>query len=99
MAFLMPLLLILIFGYALSLDVDNVSIVVVDHDKTALSRDFLTKINASRYFNITARPESSSMASEYLDDGAATLAIIIPPGWTEMVKSDKDAPVQLLLEE
>ena len=98
MAFLMPLLLILIFGYALSLDVDDVSIVVVDHDKTALSRDFLTKINASRYFNITARLKSSSRAAEYLDEGAATLAIIIPPGWTEMIKSDKDAPVQLLLD-
>ena len=98
MAFLMPLLLILIFGYALSLDVDDVRIVVVDHDKTPLSRDFITKINASRYFNITAYPESSIKASEYIDEGAATLAIIIPPGWTEKIKSDTDAPLQLLLD-
>ena len=98
MAFLMPLLLILMFGYALSLDVDNVSIVVVDHDKTPLSRDFLTRINASRYFNITAWPESSSKAIEYLDNGASTLAVIIPPGWTDKIKSDTDAPLQLLLD-
>lgn len=98
MAFLMPLLLILMFGYALSLDVDNVSIVVVDHDRTPLSRDFCTRMNASRYFNITAYPESSRRASEYLDNGSATLAIIIPPGWTERIKSDSDSPLQLLLD-
>ncbi|MBN2418765.1 MAG: ABC transporter permease [Deltaproteobacteria bacterium] len=98
MAFLMPVLLILMFGYALSLDVDNVSIVVVDHDKTPLSRDFLTRMNASRYFNITAYPETSSKAYEYLDEGTATLAIIIPPGWTDKVKSDTDAPVQMILD-
>ena len=98
MAFLMPLLLILMFGYALSLDVDNVSIVVVDHDKTPLSKDFLTRMNASRYFNITAYAENSSSASEYLDKGAATFAVIIPPGWTEKIKSDIDAPLQILLD-
>ena len=36
LAFALPLLLILLFGYALSLDVDNIKIVVVDRDKTAL---------------------------------------------------------------
>ena len=98
MAFLMPLLLILMFGYALSLDVDNVSIVVADHDKTPLSRDFITRLNASRYFNVSAYPENSDSASEYLDKGTATLAIIIPPGWTDKLKSDSDAPVQMLLD-
>ena len=98
MAFLMPLLLILMFGYALSLDVDNVSIVAVDHDKTPLSRDFLARMNASRYFYIAAYPESSRKASEYLDNGAATLAVIIPPGWTDRLKSDVDAPLQILLD-
>ncbi len=98
MAFLMPLLLILMFGYALSLDVDNVSVVVVDHDKTPLTRDFLTKLNASPYFNITAYPNTVSDASEYLDKGTATIALVFPPGWTDNIKSDKESPLQVLMD-
>ena len=98
MAFLMPLLLILMFGYALSLDVDNVSVVVVDHDKTLLTRDFLTKLDASPYFNITAYPNDASEAATYLDKGSATIALVFPPGWTDNIKSDSDSPLQVLMD-
>ena len=98
MAFLMPLLLILMFGYALSLDVDNVSVVVVDHDKTPLTRDFLTKLDASPYFNITAYPNDVSDAATYLDKGSATIALVFPPGWTDNIKSDSDSPLQVLMD-
>ncbi len=98
MAFLMPLLLILMFGYALSLDVDNVSVVVVDHDKTPLTRDFLTKLDASPYFNITAYPNDVSDAAIYLDKGNATIALVFPPGWTDNIKSDSDSPLQVLMD-
>jgi ABC-2 type transport system permease protein len=47
LAFAIPLLLILLFGYALSLDVDNVETVVVDQDRTNLSRDFIRRLDAS----------------------------------------------------
>ena len=42
LAFAIPLLLIILFGYALSLDVDNVETAIVDYDKTELSRDFIS---------------------------------------------------------
>ena len=50
LAFVIPLLLILLFGYALSLDVENIRTVVVDHDQTRESRDFIRKLDASVYF-------------------------------------------------
>jgi ABC-2 type transport system permease protein len=53
LAFFIPLLLILLFGYALSLDVENVKTIIVDHDKSPLSRDFIRKLDASAYFRIT----------------------------------------------
>ncbi|MDD5414981.1 MAG: ABC transporter permease, partial [Smithellaceae bacterium] len=40
LAFAIPLLLIILFGYALSLDVDHIPTIVVDYDRTELSRDF-----------------------------------------------------------
>ena len=67
LAFVIPLLLILLFGYALSLDVDSIKTVVVDHDKTSLSRDFIRKLGASSYFAIVGDLPNTERASTYLD--------------------------------
>ncbi|NLD39394.1 MAG: ABC transporter permease [Desulfatiglans sp.] len=98
MAFLMPLLLILLFGYALSLDVDNVSVVVVDHDRSPLTRELLSKLNASPYFNIMGYPDDVSSAASYLDRGSATIAIVFPPDFSEKIKSGNDSPVQIIMD-
>lgn len=98
LAFVLPLLLIFLFGYALSLDVDNVKTVVVDHDKTCLSRDFIRKLDASSYFKIIKQLPNTRAVTEYLDHGWTTMAVIIPPDWTEDIKSDREAPMQVLLD-
>lgn len=98
LAFFIPLLLILMFGYALSLDVDNVKTIVVDHDKTFLSRDFLQRLDASSYFNIIAYLPDSPSAVRYLDQGRTTMAVIIPAGWTNDIKADRESSIQVLLD-
>jgi ABC-2 type transport system permease protein len=98
LAFAIPLLLILLFGYALSLDVDNVKTVVTDHDRTSLSRDFIARLNASPYFRIVGYPDNPREVTRYLDRGRATMAIIIPPDWTEKLKADRESPLQVLLD-
>ena len=98
LAFFIPLLLILLFGYALSLDVENIRTVVVDHDKTPLSRDFIRELNASTYFKIIGYPANSSAAIEYIDRNQAILAIVIPPGWTAQLKSDRKSPLQVIID-
>jgi len=98
LAFIIPLLLILMFGYALSLDVDNIKTVVVDYDKTELSRDFICKLDASSYFNVIQHLSDTASAAGYLDQGRTTMAIIIPPDWTRDIKSDREAPLQVLLD-
>ena len=98
LAFFIPLLLILLFGYALSLDVENIRTVVVDHDKTPESRDFIRKLNASVYFKIIGHLTNSAAAIEYLDRNQAILAIVIPPGWTADLKSDRQSPLQVIID-
>ena len=88
LAFALPLLLILLFGYALSLDVDDVETVVVDHDNTDLSREFILRLDGSPYFHIGAHLPNISAATNYLDRGDAILAIIIPPNWARDIHSD-----------
>jgi ABC-2 type transport system permease protein len=98
LAFAIPLLLILLFGYALSLDVDNVETVVVDQDRTDLSRDFIRHLDASPYFRVKARLDDSRLVNDWLDRDRATVAIVIPPDWTENLRSDRAAPLQILLD-
>ena len=98
LAFFIPLLLILLFGYALSLDVENIRTVVVDHDKTQESRDFIRKLTASVYFKVIDHLENSSAAIESIDRNRAILAIIIPPRWTEDLKSDRKSPLQVIID-
>ena len=98
LAFIIPLFLILMFGYALRLDVESVKTVIVDYDKTRLSRDFIGKLKASSYFDVVNYLPSTNIATEYLDRGWTTMAIVIPPGWTRDIKADREVPLQVLLD-
>ncbi len=98
LAFAIPLLLILLFGYALSLDVEHIETVVVDQERTDLSRDFIRRLGASPYFRISGQfPDVRSVIQE-LDHGRTTLAVIIPPGWTADLRADRETTVQILLD-
>ncbi|MFH1350207.1 MAG: ABC transporter permease [Pseudomonadota bacterium] len=98
LAFAIPLLLILLFGYALSLDVNDIETVVVDHEKTDLSRDLIRHLEASSYFTIANHLPDTKAVIKYLDGGMAKLAIIIPPGWTADIRANREAPLQVLLD-
>jgi len=98
LAFFIPLFLILLFGYALSLDVNNIETVVVDQDRTDLSRDFIRRLDSSSYFEVKAFLPDAAGVAEYLDHGRAVMAIVIPPGWTESLRADRKTPLQILFD-
>jgi ABC-2 type transport system permease protein len=98
LAFIIPLLLILLFGYALSLDVEDIETVVVDYDHTRQSRDFIRRLDVSAYFNVIGHPIDRASAVQYLDHNRAILAIVIPPGWTEKLKADRKSPLQIIID-
>ena len=98
LAFIIPLLLIFLFGYALSLDVENIKTVVVDHDNTALSRDIIRRLDASVYFDIIDRFPSVSDVVDSLDRGRATMGIVFYPGWTADIRADQISPLQVLID-
>ena len=98
LAFILPLVLILLFGYALSLDVENVGVMVVDHDKTSTSRDFIRQVDASPYFNVITHLPDDDAAVKELDRGSTTIVLVIPPGWTADIRADRKAQLQVLLD-
>jgi len=98
LAFLIPLLLIFLFGYALSLDVADVRTVMVDYDQTELSRDLIRRLDASPYFEIVGYLPDARTVSRHLDQGRAIMGIVIPPDWTEAIRADRESPIQVLLD-
>jgi ABC-2 type transport system permease protein len=98
LAFAIPLLLIILFGYALSLDVDNVPTVIIDYDKSAVSRDFIRKLDASSYFNVTQSLPRAKDAVDYLDHDRAKVAIVIPSDFMKNITADREAQLQVLID-
>ena len=98
LAFVIPLMLIVLFGYALSLDVDNVETVVVDYDHGDFSRDFIRKLDASPYFHIAANPSDAKEATEYLDHDRAAVVIIIPADFSRSLRADRETPLQVIID-
>jgi ABC-2 type transport system permease protein len=98
LAFAIPLILIILFGYALNLDVNNVETVVIDHDKTEISRDFISKVSASPYFHIAAHLPDTKQAAEYLDNNRTMVAIVIPPGFMKDIRADRTSSLQIIID-
>ena len=98
LAFAIPVLLLFIFGYALSLDVDDVMTVVVDHDRTEESRQLIRSLEASSYFRVVAYLRDSDAVVDFLDHNEAILGFIIPPKWTENLKSDRKSQIQVIID-
>ncbi|HUN54316.1 MAG TPA: ABC transporter permease [Smithella sp.] len=98
LAFAIPLLLIILFGYALSLDVDNVETIFVDYDKSELSRDFIRKLDASSYFHVAGLLPRTKDAIGYLDHDRAKLVIVIPPDFMKSMEADRETPVQIIID-
>jgi ABC-2 type transport system permease protein len=96
MAIAMPLLLMLLYGYALSLDVDNVPTVVWDQSESPASREFISAFNGSRYFSIRGYVGNYHEVEEAIDTGRALVAVIVPRDFAGRIESGREAVVQLI---
>ena len=94
----LPLLMIFLFGYALSLDVDRIPTVVFDQDRTPLSRNFISLLGDSRYFSLIGYLDNQAEIDRALDRGDALLAVVVPLDFSSHVKQGLKAPVQAILD-
>jgi len=98
MAIIIPVLMLVLFGYALTLDVNNVPTAVWDQSKTQFSFDFISKFGSSRYFKIIGYYDNYDELSKLIDENKALIAIVIPANFSKLILSDHPAPVQLLID-
>jgi ABC-2 type transport system permease protein len=97
-AFLMPLVQLLIYGYAVNLDVKHVPLCVYDRDGTQDSQDLLKHFQATDYFNIVRVSENYREVVHNIDYGVCSVAVIVPPQFSETLHSGGHAEVQALLD-
>jgi ABC-2 type transport system permease protein len=99
MAIVIPILLLFIFGYALSLDIDHVATVVWDQDAGAqLTRQFLLNFKYSKYFKIAAYVDNYRDIERMIDTGEVMMALIIPKDFSQYLESGNKAPLQLIVD-
>jgi len=99
LAFVLPLFMLLFFGYAISWDVDDIRIAVLDQDHTRQSRELVEAFVSSGYFTVSEYLESSSQIDERLVRGSVRGVLSVPPGYAaDLAAPSRIADVQLLLD-
>jgi ABC-2 type transport system permease protein len=98
LAFVLPVLLLVLFGYAITWDVNNIPMAVLDHDGTQASRGLVDAFLASHYFTLKERIGRDREADRLLVSGKALLVLVIPEGFADDVASGRSAPVQALVD-
>lgn len=96
--FLAPVLQLTFLGFAASLDVKNISMVVCDLDKSMESRTFIQRFTNSGYFTIEYATEDYSSIQQYIDDNKVNMALVVPAKFGDRVVRRDPAKVQVLLD-
>jgi len=94
----MPMVLLFLFGYALTLDVDRVPLVVWDQSGTAQSREFISRYAGSRYFDLRQQVTGYREIEKAVDRREALIALVIPTDFDRRLARGETAPVQTLLD-
>jgi ABC-2 type transport system permease protein len=98
MAFVLPLLLLVFFGYAITWDIDDLPLAVLDQDGSRASRELVEAFEASGYFSVAERLEGYAGVEGPLTRGSVRGVLVIPPTFGRDLASGRGAPVQLLLD-
>jgi len=98
MALAVPAMMLLLFGYALTLDVDRIPTLIYDHDKTPQSRELIARFAGSRYFQIIGSTEDYGTIERQINGGQCLLAVVILRDYARDILSSQTAEVQLILD-
>jgi ABC-2 type transport system permease protein len=96
--FIVPLVQIILFGYAVNTDVRHVATAVYDLDNSVTSRELVARLEQSGYFDIVTRVGSSDAVRDLIDHGTIKAAIQLNRGLAEAVGGGRTAAVQLIID-
>lgn len=91
-----PILQVILLGYAATVDIKNVKMVVCDMDRTRESRDLITRFTNSGYFTVVGYVDHPRMIDTYLDENRAIVAVSIPLNYGADVQTGKRTTLQVI---
>jgi ABC-2 type transport system permease protein len=96
--FIAPIIQLILFGYAITTDIDNISTAVWDMDRTSESRDFISGIENSGNFNLNYYADSEHEITSLLESGDVQVAVKINPGFGKDIKKGNEAKIQVIID-
>ena len=94
--FVIPLMQLMVFSFALTMDVKNIDVAILDYDKTALTRELTDRFVSGGYFIIKAHPENEQEMKKLIDKGDVRGAIVFAKGTEKKVLSGAQADVLVI---
>jgi ABC-2 type transport system permease protein len=96
--FIAPLIQLILFGYAITTDIENISTAIWDMDRTSESRDFISDIEDSGNFNLNYYVDSEHEITNLIESGDAQVAVRINPGFGKDIKNGVKAKIQIIID-
>jgi len=93
-----PLIQLIIYGYAINFDIKNIATAVFDEDRTQESRDLINRFAATDYFDLRYHVSSQQQVRDLMDRGRITLAVRISPDFTDNLRAERPALLQLIID-
>ncbi|ABL00504.1 ABC transporter permease [Pelobacter propionicus] len=94
----MPMILLFLFGYALTMDVERVPLAVWDQANSVESRELVSRFSGSRYFDLRITTDNYRMIEEAIDRRQALIALVIPPDFSRRLSRGETAVVQAIVD-
>jgi len=94
----LPVLMLLAFGYGISLDTKHIPVYVFDREGSQQSQDFLKRFQASEYFNVVRTVDNYPALIQAIDSGSCRLAIVVPHDFSLKLNAGGPVSVQELVD-
>src|SRR5678816_3599054 len=98
MMLVLPVVQLLLFGYAINTDVRHIPTVVYDDDRTAESRDFAQGMRATGFYDLVGEVRSYSEIERALRTGVARVGLIVPRGYKTDIVRGRTGHIQLVVD-
>jgi ABC-2 type transport system permease protein len=93
-----PVIQMVIFGYAATLDIQHVPMAILDYENSQVSRDFVSRFQGSCYFQVREQTLDRERVRRLVDRGDVLLAVQINAGFSEQLRKGQTAPVQVIVD-
>jgi ABC-2 type transport system permease protein len=94
----LPLVLLILFGYAITFDVNHIPVAVINQDDSVLSRDLISSVQSSEYFDLRYLSNEYTKLERLLDEGKVKIILVIPLHFYRDLSKGKNTPLQFLID-